>query len=54
MFRPDVSGSGCAMFARGTAEERGEAPETPKRLLFELLRPQSPRSGGKAPSRRAG
>ncbi|HQZ40871.1 MAG TPA: hypothetical protein PLH72_17720 [Vicinamibacterales bacterium] len=32
------------MFARGTAEERGEAPETPKRLLFELLRPQSPRT----------
>jgi hypothetical protein len=31
-----------------------EEPETPRRLLFELLRPQSPRSGGKAPPRRTG
>jgi len=88
--------SGCAMFARGSAEERGETrlewferaegefktaleaapgdwdtkfnyeltrsllnrlreePETPRRLLFELLRPQSPRSGGTAPPRRTG
>ena len=88
--------SGCAMFARAAAEERGEArldwferaeaefrtaltaspadwdtkfnyeltrsllnrlrdePETPRRLLFELLRPQSPRSGGTAPARRTG
>lgn len=88
--------SGCAMFARAAAEERGETrlewferaegefrtalsaspddwdtkynyeltrsllnrlreePETPRRLLFELLRPQSPRSGGTAPPRRTG
>jgi hypothetical protein len=88
--------SGCAMFARASAEERSEtrlewferaeaefrtalsaspgdwdtkynyeltrsllnrlreAPETPRRLLFELLRPQSPRSGGTAPPRRTG
>jgi hypothetical protein len=31
-----------------------EEPETPRRLLFELLRPQSPRSGGTAPPRRTG
>src|SRR5918993_324541 len=88
--------SGCAMFARASAEEHGESrlewferaegefktalsaspgdwdtkfnyeltrsllnrlreePETPRRLLFELLRPQSPRSGGTAPPRRTG
>ncbi len=88
--------SGCAMFARASAEERGETrlewferaegefrtalsaspddwdtkynyeltrsllnrlreePDTPRRLLFELLRPQSPRSGGTAPPRRTG
>jgi hypothetical protein len=88
--------SGCAMFARGSAEERGgerlewlqraedqfrsaltvapndwdtkfnyeltrsllsrlrEEPETPRRLLFELLRPQAPRSGGTAAPRRTG
>lgn len=31
-----------------------DEPETPRRLLFELLRPQSPRSGGQAPPRRTG
>lgn len=31
-----------------------EQPETPRRLLFELIRPQSPRSGGTAPARRTG
>lgn len=31
-----------------------EQPETPRRLLFELIRPQSPRSGGTAPPRRTG
>jgi hypothetical protein len=31
-----------------------DEPETPRRLLFELLRPQSPRSGGTAPRRRTG
>ena len=31
-----------------------EEPETPRRLLFELLSPQSPRSGGTAPPRRTG
>jgi len=31
-----------------------EEPETPRRLLFQLLRPQAPRSGGKAPPRRTG
>lgn len=31
-----------------------EEPDTPRRLLFELLRPQSPRSGGTAPPRRTG
>jgi tetratricopeptide (TPR) repeat protein len=88
--------SGCAMFARASAEERPETrlewferaegefraaltaapadwdtkynyeltrsllnrlreePDTPRRLLFELLRPQSPRSGGTAPARRTG
>lgn len=88
--------SGCALFARASAEERGEArlewferaegefraaltaaptdwdtkfnyeltrslltrlreePETPRRLLFELLRPQAPQSGGTAPPRRTG
>lgn len=96
----DVHGThfwaGCAMFARASAEERGETrlewferaegefraalqasphdwdtkynyeltrsllnrlreePDTPRRLLFELLRPQSPRSGGTAPPRRTG
>jgi hypothetical protein len=88
--------SGCAMFARASAEEGGqsrlewferaegefrtalaanpsdwdtkfnyeltrsllnrlrEQPDTPRRLLFELIRPQSPRSGGTAPPRRTG
>ena len=88
--------SGCALFARASAEERGESrlewferaeaefraalagepgdwdtkfnfeltrtllsrlreqPDTPRRLLFELVRPQSPRSGGTAPARRTG
>jgi hypothetical protein len=88
--------SGCALFARASAEERGESrlewferaegefrtaltaapgdwdtkfnyeltrsllnrlreePETPRRLLFELLRPQAPQSGGTAPPRRTG
>ncbi|MCC7125249.1 MAG: hypothetical protein IT178_10405 [Acidobacteria bacterium] len=88
--------SGCALFARASAEERQdarlewferaqaefraaleaqpgdfdtkfnyelthsllnrlrEAPETPRRLLFELLRPQAPRSGGTAQPRRTG
>jgi hypothetical protein len=88
--------SGCAMFARASAEEQAqprlewferaenefrtalgaspadwdtkfnyeltrsllnrlrEEPETPRRLLFELIRPQSPRSGGTAPPRRTG
>jgi hypothetical protein len=88
--------SGCAMFARGSGEERAgerlewlqraedqfrsaltvapndwdtkfnyeltrsllsrlrEEPETPRRLLFELLRPQAPRSGGTAAPRRTG
>ena len=88
--------SGCAMFARASAEEGAqsrlewferaegefrtalgaspsdwdtkfnyeltrtllnrlrEEPETPRRLLFELIRPQSPRSGGTAPPRRTG
>ena len=88
--------SGCAMFARASAEERAqsrlewferaeaefrtalearpadwdtkfnyeltrtllsrlrEEPETPRRLLFELIRPQAPRSGGTAPPRRTG
>ena len=88
--------SGCAMFARATAEEGAESrlqwferaetefrsalsaapadwdtkfnyeltrsllnrlreePDTPRRLLFELIRPQSPRSGGTAPARRTG
>jgi len=88
--------SGCAMFARASAEDRPETrlewferaesefrsalaaspgdwdtkynyeltrsllnrlreePDTPRRLLFELLRPQSPRSGGTAPPRRTG
>jgi hypothetical protein len=88
--------SGCALFARASAEERAESrlewferaegefraavaaspgdwdskfnyeltrallnrlreqPETPRRLLFELIRPQSPRSGGTAPARRTG
>jgi hypothetical protein len=88
--------SGCAMFARASAEERAqnrldwferaetefrtalaarpadwdtkfnyeltrtllnrlrEEPDTPRRLLFELIRPQSPRSGGTAPPRRTG
>jgi len=31
-----------------------EQPDTPRRLLFELIRPQSPRSGGTAPARRTG
>jgi hypothetical protein len=31
-----------------------EEPETPRRLLFELVRPQAPRSGGTAPPRRTG
>jgi hypothetical protein len=31
-----------------------EEPETPRRLLFELVRPQAPRSGGSAPPRRTG
>jgi hypothetical protein len=31
-----------------------EEPETPRRLLFELLRPQTPRSGGTAPRKRTG
>jgi hypothetical protein len=31
-----------------------EEPDTPRRLLFELIRPQSPRSGGTAPARRTG
>jgi hypothetical protein len=31
-----------------------EEPETPRRLLFELLRPQAPRSGGTAAPRRTG
>ena len=31
-----------------------DEPETPRRLLFELLRPESPRSGGTAPRRRTG
>jgi tetratricopeptide (TPR) repeat protein len=31
-----------------------EEPETPRRLLFQLLRPQAPRSGGKAPAKRTG
>lgn len=88
--------SGCALFARASAEERAESrldwferaeaefraavgaapddwdskfnyeltrtllnrlreqPDTPRRLLFELIRPQSPRSGGTAPARRTG
>jgi tetratricopeptide (TPR) repeat protein len=88
--------SGCAMFARASAEEQAqtrlewferaeaafrsalearpddwdtkfnyelthsllnrlrEQPETPRRLLFELIRPQAPRSGGTAPPRRTG
>ena len=88
--------SGCAMFARASAEEQAqsrlewferaetafrsalearpgdwdtkfnyelthsllnrlrEEPETPRRLLFELIRPQAPRSGGTAPPRRTG
>ena len=88
--------SGCALFARASAEERAETrlewferaegefraavaagpedwdakfnyeltrallnrlreqPDTPRRLLFELIRPQSPRSGGTAPARRTG
>ena len=88
--------SGCALFARASAEERAESrlewferaegefraavaaspsdwdskfnyeltrallnrlreqPDTPRRLLFELIRPQSPRSGGTAPPRRTG
>lgn len=88
--------SGCALFARASAEDRAqtrlewferaetefrtalaarpddwdtkfnfeltrtllnrlrEEPETPRRLLFELVRPQSPRSGGTAPPRRTG
>jgi hypothetical protein len=29
-------------------------PKTPRKLLFELLRPQSPRTGGNAPPRRTG
>jgi hypothetical protein len=31
-----------------------DEPQTPRRLLFELLRPQTPRSGGTAPPRRTG
>ena len=88
--------SGCALFARASAEEQAqsrlewferaegefraaldanpadwdtkfnyeltrsllnrlrEQPDTPRRLLFELIRPQSPRSGGTAPARRTG
>jgi hypothetical protein len=88
--------SGCAMFARASADEQSqsrlewferaeaefrtalearpgdwdtkfnyeltrsllnrlrEEPETPRRLLFELIRPQAPRSGGTAPPRRTG
>jgi hypothetical protein len=88
--------SGCALFARASAEDRSqsrlewferaeaefraalaaspadwdskfnyeltrsllnrlrEQPDTPRRLLFELIRPQSPRSGGTAPARRTG
>jgi hypothetical protein len=39
---------------RSLLDRLREEPETPRRLLFELLRPQSPRSGGSAPPRRTG
>ncbi len=39
---------------RSLLDRLREEPETPRRLLFELLRPESPRSGGSAPRRRTG
>jgi tetratricopeptide (TPR) repeat protein len=39
---------------RSLLERLREEPDTPRRLLFELLRPESPRSGGSAPARRTG
>jgi hypothetical protein len=39
---------------RALLDRLRDKPETPRRLLFELLRPETPRSGGTAPPRRTG